>query len=321
MTTFTSVARWLLPRWLYGDGEDEGSLAVNALMTLVDASAQRLHDGVIQRAPTHASNEALALLGKDRAIQRGRSETSEHYAARLTRWRWPYGHRCRGSAWALLDQISEYWGRIECLTIDRNGNRFAVGSDGSILHYTGAPFVWDTITGWSRFWVILRSEGFSETPDVGNPELWGGAFGEPGHCVGLVGMSPDDVRAMRRLVYGDHPWRPAGTRPEWIIVSLDGTVPAPNVTWGAWSRNSGGEQIKTRSSAHRYIAFDPSRNVAAGNPDSFPEFSLPGSGSFAPADADVFPATITTYSGKVIVGNPSLFPTTIPLIDDGSITQ
>jgi hypothetical protein len=322
MATFRSVYRWMVPTWI-NDGE-EGSRVLHTLATMLDVYTQRLLDGLEARFPTRAGDSALILLGKGRAISRGRSETAAHYAQRLIRWRWPKGHRVRGNAYALLEQIWEYWGGIQCWVKNRTGGLYTRTLAGVESYALGAEFVWDSLAcppNWARFWIVLdgTSLGFAAHPTIGDPGFWGdAAWGDGGYTLGQTGVLHDDVIAMRRLVYSDHAWRPAGVRPEWAIVSLTGALPTPDATWENWSKLSGGVQVQARSSMHRYWALDPALNTYAGDPDSFClSATMPGGGTYA-GDPDVFPADTTLWGGTVYAGDIDVFPASVQLFDDGT---
>jgi hypothetical protein len=319
---FVQLYRWLVPGWLRW-GEGDGVLL--SLSQLLDEYTMRLRDGIARRFPSYAADAnddvALAMIGKDRGIIRGRSETTEHYAARLVEWRYPRGHRVRGSAFALLTQISEYFGGVQCWTVDANGTRHARSAAGEEYFDYGSAWDWDDRPDEEvyRFWVVLDGSSFAgEQPDFGDPTLWADAGG----TIGQTGVAAEDVRAMRRLMTG-RAWRPAGTQPMWVIVTLTPilgtTLPAPDATWKNWSRNVGGTQVATRSPLYRYWSLDPEHTSQyAGDPDNYPqEMEVAGLGSYS-GSLDNFPATITLAGGVGYAGNPNSFPAYITLPDDGS---
>jgi len=321
--TFSLIAKYLTPAWLRAG---EGGVKIGSWMALVDASVQRMYDGVTSRFPTYAGDEALKLLGEDRGILRGKFETREHYAERLKRWRSPRGHRVRGSAFALLEQVSEYFGGLRnAWTIDQNGTYHKRTEAGAESYTYGTAWVWDQYasTRWARFWLVIEdTPGISGGYDFGDPRLWGGAVGTPGTTIGLTGVAPEDFALLRSLVNSPtHPWRPLGVTAGWIIVSLTGIPPVPDVTWEHWSKNYFGTQIAARDDVFRYIAFDSSTNIYAGNPDSFAShLTLPDDSTYD-GDPGVFDATIALPDGTMYAGDPDSFPHTIQLLDDGDLPQ
>lgn len=248
--TFRGLARLLTPYWLHvGDG---GKILF-ALDLVKDAMVTKLRAGVEARFPSRAPETALALIGPERGLLRGRDESSTGYRARLRAFRYPRGHRVRGSAFALLDQIAVYWGGMRCWTIDVKGNRHTRGADDAETYAYGVAWDWDGQgfdLGRARFWAVLE-------PETTHPEIipwpsfaagtWGGGtFADAvaaGYTIGQQGVTAGDGRAMRGLLVSRRPWKPAGSRAEWKILSFDGTEPAPD---GAWQRFQG------RDPAFRY---------------------------------------------------------------------
>jgi hypothetical protein len=324
--TFRSVFYHLVPSWLY---TGDGGKILHALMMMLDAWVERVRLGFVARMPTRADPVALALIGQDRGLLRGRTESAENYAQRLIGWRYPRGHRVRGSAFALLSQVASYWGEILCWTIDVSGNYHEHTAAGVESYTYGNAWDWDGLgssPAWGRFWLGLELpiDGVSEQLDYGDPDLWGGQIGLEGYTIGQQGVTPADVEAMRRLMRPPA-WKPAGVRAEWVIVNIEGSGFAgvvPDGTWLHWSQNVAGTQTPTRDPAFRYWSLDPTRNNAyAGDPDNFPELLTVAGGTTYGGDPDEYPAVIDFPNGDEYAGNPDNFPATIQLIDDGSPTS
>ena len=236
VATFERSLKFLVPSWL---SEGEGGKALIAVARILDENVARARAALELRFPSRAQDDANAKTGEDRGIVRGRSETSEHYAKRLIAWRFPRGHRVRGSAFALLNQVSEYFGGIYCWTIDVQGNRHVRAADGTESSSYSYAWDWDgTTTPKGRFWLVLRLQGIiSPLPLIGDPALWGGAIGPAAAAtatIGMSGVSSFDAAAMRRLLYGDVPWRPAGTLGVFAVITFDSATPVPNSNWKNW---------------------------------------------------------------------------------------
>lgn len=234
--------RWCVPWWL---SEGEGGAVLHSLALLKDATMMRARLALEARFPSRSPEDGLSLLGQDRLIYRGRTETSEHYAGRLIQWR-SRGHRLRGTAYALLSQISEYYGGVQCRVVTARGKVY----ERSAATYSTSPWAWDTGIGWGRFWIVV-----TEPPTTRRwPKLlgaWGGRVGPTGRGYSVrysAGVLSEDGLAIRRLVFGGHPWRPAGVRPEWLIYSPDGTIPAPNAAAPSQSWN----RPRNRASKYGY---------------------------------------------------------------------
>lgn len=239
MANFTSIYKYLVPSWL---SEGDGGLVLESLAGIKDAFTERMLLGLEARFPSRAGESALALLGSDRGILRGRTETQAHYAARLLSWRYPRGHRTRGSAFALLEQVSEYFGGIRAWTIDYSGNREERAADGTETFEQSYAWNWDALTTVYRFWIVLDP--------VQNPEIepWPtfglGGWASGATCaeieaagtitVGHQGITHDDALAIKKLMRGSRQWKPAGTAQQWAVVCFGATAPVPDGAWGSY---------------------------------------------------------------------------------------
>jgi hypothetical protein len=316
---FRDLYKHLVPAWLY---TGEGEMLLHAWATILDASVQRMLDGLEARFPSRAGEDALRLLGQDRGIPRGRDETSAHYAERLKGWRFPRGHRVRGSAYALLNQVSEYFGGVRCWTVDVKGTIHERTADGVETTTYGNAWDWDAgaSLGRYRFWVVVDVSTFAtENPDFGNSLLWGGALGTPGYTIGQIGVLPGDGPALRNLMRGVCPWRPAGTQPEWVVLSLDGTFAPTDGNEGVWSVEGGGaHRQRSRDADYRYISLDPAHNnTYAGDSTLFSTTTTLPAGTIEGGDPTSFPASTTLPDGTAYAGDPASFPTSVRLLDDG----
>jgi len=252
--TFEALRRFFLPWWMLDD-EADGAFAT-ALSRTIDEHVSRMRSGMEQRFPSRAGEAALTLSGADRLLLRGRDETAAHYAARLAAWRYPRGHRVRGSVFGLLEQTAEYFGGGPFCSwgVDATGNRRYRDGVGARLFDRGGAWAWDSLVGWSRQWVVLSNQGawidgvyavtpgpgapiFAAQPELGDASLWGGALGVDGYSVGVRGASAEDFRAVVALTRGQHRWLPAGVQAEWLVVVLEGDEPTPDATWETWSKS------------------------------------------------------------------------------------
>jgi hypothetical protein len=342
--TFRDLTPFFLPSWL---STGEGGAIAESLLTFIDLMAQKAHDGLEARMPRRAGPSALELITADRMILRGRFATDAEHAERLTQWRTGHhSHLARGTAWALLNQIVEYVGGARAYTLDASRNWFVRGATSV---YTSDPggadydrnvegfgddyqptFIWygdDPNVNWSRFWVVLCANPelpwVSAAPDYGDAALWGGATGTPGYAIGLAGWTPADTLAVRKLTRSRHPWRPAGTTPEWLIIQLtDWTVDTVQTDGSGfhakWSRNIAGTQTPTRDPAHRYISLSPHvNNSPEGDATNFPDDTVMAGGGTYAGDPTSFPASTVLPNGSTYAGDPASFPIAVRLVDDG----
>jgi len=317
---FRQIFYDLLPWWLTNG---EGELVQYSLGFMRDHMVTRARLSLEARLPSRAGASALALLGADRGIIRGRTESRESYVARLKAWRYPRGHRIRGNAFALLDQIANYWGAtlFDVSTISRNLVRNRREPDGTETTTYSTEWTWDDgdLAQWGRFWVVMQCQpgsGIGYTPALGDPALW--SYNDPTACIGLTGMTPEDVVAMRRLFRG-RAWKPAGTRAEWMIFSKDGGFPVYEAgDQKNWGVDSGGVRIPGRYPAYRYVSLSPSaNNTYSGDPTKFPTTVRLLGGADYTGDPTNFTTTATLPGGRVYTGNPARFPDKVLLVDDG----
>jgi hypothetical protein len=324
--SFRALYRWMLPGNYHVEGSD-GEKVLHSFSLLVDAFDTINKARLTARFPSYAGESALALIGADRGIPRGRAETKEHYAKRLIAWRYPRGHRVRGNGFALLEQIWEYFGggfalHLECANPIQY-HRAANGTE-STANIVGwdwdSASVDDWVAKWARFWVVIDGTNLIDpTPNYGDPALYGGQHGDSSYAIGHVGVSADDVNAIRKLFRG-RAWKPAGTRAMWAILSFDGSPVTPDGTWGLWARDDGtGNYEAARPSAFRYWALDPTANRYGGDPGLFPiSADMPGGGTYG-GDPASCPSSSTLTRGLAYAGNAANYAASATLVDDGSI--
>ena len=88
----------------YASGE--GDPLLYSLLTLLDIEVEGLRQAYDLRLPEETcSSGALAKLGSARSVLRAEHEDNATYAKRLREWRWPNGHRKRGTGYELARQL------------------------------------------------------------------------------------------------------------------------------------------------------------------------------------------------------------------------
>lgn len=318
--SISQLLEYMLPAWARTDEAAEASVA-EVVAALIDASLVHVRAAVLARFPSRSSESALARTGVDRLILRGRTEAASHYAARLRAWRSPRGHRVRGNAYALLEQIYEYFGAAAPLWgIDVNGNKRRWTGTAATTY--GYPWTWDAVPAsqWARQWIVIEAAGYSTaTPGTGDaPQPPAPLFAEQtswsGDCVGMTGCTPADWTAIRSLFAGQHRWLPAGMQGEWIVVMLTDTAPAPDGLWGKWGKVVLDEYLPAREASCRYVAIRSALRDYGGDDDwaAWARTSLITMGG----DDTVWSATITTPE-EPYGGDTATWDATIRLPDDG----
>ncbi len=257
-TRFRTAWRKLVPGWL---ARGEGELLLYSLGLMLDSFAERGRISVLARHPDHAPADALASLGRDRQIVRGRGEVQAAFAARLVRWL--DDHRLRGNPYALMQQVRAFCNSpVRLRTVDTRGNWYTLERDGTkSVELAAGNWDWrgDPATKWSQFWLIIYPTTDATPLPWAQAPTWGeaGAVYSRERTWGTT-ATPAEVDTVRRIV---REWKPAGTRCVRIIVAFDdasfdptaaaGSPGLPAGTWGRWS--NGEDPARTdRLSTARY---------------------------------------------------------------------
>lgn len=250
MRKFRTVWKFLTPGWLQ---EDQGGKLLYTLGYVKDV----FYEGMRQRAwlslPSLAAADSLAFHGHDRALPRGLFEPADTYRARLAAWRFPKGHRVRGTAGALLEQVSIALRSTEQVTVDQRGTEYRRDADGVVTVTRDVVWNWDSETllpNWGRYWVVVQSTGEPW------PSFTDGAWGDTvlgAEDVALAGdgIHPGEVDAVRKVVSNARlGWTPAGRRAIYLVIRFPGDpYPMPDGTWDEWP---------SRDPAYRYVSLHPS---------------------------------------------------------------
>lgn len=207
------------PPWLVGF---VGSRIQYAEGLLIDVLGDWAIDGVKASMPGVGTPDADYLIGRDMQIDRGPTETSEHYEERLRKA--IDSHRVKGSPGELLRQLAA-WFSPSVATPIRLVSNSAVWHEINLstLAVTktvvGTNWDWDAYTSsrWFRGWLIIDSSAGPWANDGlwGDPGLWGdgGTWGST--------ASLEDVAQLRSIV---SKWKPAHVACKNIIVTFDATL-------------------------------------------------------------------------------------------------
>jgi hypothetical protein len=262
MKTFRDVMTKLGPSWLVEDGDGAKLLYVVALF--IDASLEKMRQSLVARFPEYAeTDEAVAYIGRDRQVPRGKNESRERYAARLLAWRYPFGHRVRGNAWSLLEQVRSYFyeaGGCDSATTDRRAQHYVMSAEGSRdKDDFGAVFDYDGDATIFRFLLTVDARNAGVKDDglrIGDAGLWGGEVDADasGYAVGLPGATQGDVTAIRAAIKQN---KPAGTQCQAVLWFVDPAVAynlynvysfaVPDGTWANIDRGSMPEYLRRMS--------------------------------------------------------------------------
>lgn len=127
--TYRDAIRRVMPRWLQGGVAEKIGYAIGVHL---DGFVDMLAASVKLRFPNVYTPETLPLIGRERRIRRGPSDTDETYASRLVPWL--DDHRTRGNGQTLLRQVHRYFApnNFEVDLVYRSGRRYHMTADGAI---------------------------------------------------------------------------------------------------------------------------------------------------------------------------------------------
>lgn len=162
LLTFRDTLRKRSPPWL------QNGLAEKILYSIgvhCDGFADALVAGVKQRFPGYYSFESLPVLGRERRITRGRSESDAAYASRLARFL--TDHQLRGGPYALLSQLYLHYAP-DTFPIDlvyyAGSVRFGMDVDGEVTRDLVTWHPDPNAAKWARWWLFYYTDQWAVTP-------------------------------------------------------------------------------------------------------------------------------------------------------------
>ncbi len=194
LLTFRDQIRRSSPPWL------QRGLAEKVLYSiglLCDGFGDALVAGAKQRFPNYYSADSLPVLGRERRITRGRSESDAAYGERLARFL--TDHRMRGGPYALLSQLFIHYTPdtfpIE-LVYYAAGRRFVMDVAGEVTRDATAWSPDSNAAMWARWWLFYYTDQWAVTPPTDAelqdlrliPRQWNAA-----HPLGYIVLFPGDA--------------------------------------------------------------------------------------------------------------------------------
>ncbi|HEY3499760.1 MAG TPA: hypothetical protein VGK73_33945 [Polyangiaceae bacterium] len=239
---FRNIWKFLVPGWLQS-GQGELVLFVQGM--LKDAFSERAHQTARLHAPSLCTSDALDFHGRSRALPRGLFEPEENYRGRLVAWRYPEGHRTRGTAGALLAQFQLALRGTHHVVIDARNKR-TIGGSGAALP---SNWDWDAMPAdqWGRYWLVCESIG-APWPSFSDPG-WLAAWEDPNAVLAGSGIAYGELDAVLRIASNSRlGWTPAGIRPQVLTLYFDGQdFPEPTGDWDTWAN---------RDPQYRYVSLN-----------------------------------------------------------------
>ena len=208
--TFRASIRKLSPRWLQGRN---GERLLYAMAVQMDALGDGCVEAVRLRHPGRAPSEALAYIGRDRRMARGREETDSTYAARLRGWL--DAHRFRGGPYEMLRQIHAYYAAnpFPVQLVYRSGRRYSMDAAGAITVDTVAFDIDDMPAKWARYWLFYA---WPYPVDADGTWADGGAWDDGG--VWDSTLTVEDVASIRVV---PREWSAAHALGQTVLLSED----------------------------------------------------------------------------------------------------
>jgi hypothetical protein len=192
--TFRDTIRQISPPWLRRGNNEKFAYALGVV---IDDFGDALVAGLKLRFPGVYSDESLPLLGRERRIRRGRTESTTIYAVRLNRWL--TDHRRRGGPYALLAQLYAHYApnNFPIELIYRSGRRFSMDVAGAVVR-DDTTWTFDAVTAskWARWllvfhWPIAIDDSGEWDSD---PALW-----DDDATVWDSNLTPSDIEDLRLL--------------------------------------------------------------------------------------------------------------------------
>jgi len=275
--------RLLAPSWMQGGIADRVNYGYGLA---ADALLQKLYLGMLAHFPTRANPDALTIIGQDRLIGQGLTETPAAYAIRLQRAfdTWQFAGAPRSSLGAILDFLLLLTPEVQMVSsrydpstypptrLSSQWDTYFAGQPSApepthlYVDTAGGNWDWDSLSqvtgswGWWGMWIVLFAVAPNNFTDA-QTWAWGDATLTWGTIPGSWGLSADHtlvdgIRAIVAQFKGAHAWC------RWIIISFDLTLfesgdPAggginPDGHFGRWSKIVGGQYVPSRFANARY---------------------------------------------------------------------
>lgn len=248
MAGFRDLLAQIAPPWL---SRKWGERFLYAHGLIIDGLVEHALQAMKARFPDKGPDEALSVIGRDRRIRRGFSESADSYRVRLKRWLDDW--RRAGSPFAILSQIRAYLTGydVRIRYVNDRGTWITLDPDGTFhVRKLFGNWDWDgqfPATAKTRFWIIiypLASGLWTQSPTLGTPHVL-----LRDTTVGS-NATVSQVSSIRSII---SEWKAAGSRCPYIIIAFDDAMFNPiSTSWSqlltevSFSRDSSGTQLPDR---------------------------------------------------------------------------
>ena len=244
----------LAPASLKGEG---GDAMVYTVHTVADGILDWFLSGVLARFPTYCPDDGLSRQQRDRRIIRGLTEPADSYRERLRRFK--HTHKTMGNAYSVLRAVGGFLAPhdVAMRVWTNDGMVYSRAADGTLSWLRRlTDWDWDGDTASvERFWIIIYPPAtlWTEGPDWGDVDLWGGAWGGSPYVWGFT-ATPAQMAGLREVIAQS---KSLNSVCAGIIVAFDPTSfapdsPEPDGDWDHAGVDVAGVRRKNRLTTARY---------------------------------------------------------------------
>jgi hypothetical protein len=265
----------LAPPWL-SDPTKAGGKFIYTIGLMDDAVLDKTEQALFARLPGLADPSALPLIGSDRLIPSGPSESESQYRRRLRGAfdLWQRAGINMGVLRQVLGYLEAFAPRARIVTDSSRWTTVAPGVDLKLpASYQDGSGNWDwdsaaypdphpmAMNAWWRWWLILYSTASSGGSWAGSSGVWGDGhkWGDKTRSWGL-GVPSTTIRSIRGIIGLA---KRAGSWCRWLIISFDDslfdqTAPGDDVInpaggWSRWGKyDMSGNYVPARPANARY---------------------------------------------------------------------
>jgi len=261
MTTFSTFRDQIdriSPPWLRNT---IGAKYLYSIGVQLDILGDQVQQGIKRRFPQSAAKaldaDALALIGLDRRIPRGPSETLAAYALRLVRaiddW------KQAGSCFSLIRQLQGFISpsTTTIRIVNNAGGWFTIDAAGVQSTFQSSPNNWNwdgNAAAWSRMWVIIYTASIWPVEGTFGD---GATYGDGGALGTTASLAT--IAAIQSII---SVWKAAHATTVFVIFADDPNSlnpfyavgpPMPDGTWGTWATNTVSASVASRLQTARYV--------------------------------------------------------------------
>ncbi len=232
MPNLRDIAEANCPSWLQNR---VGKRLIYALSLPFDVLADALSAALEHRQPGLRDGQSLAVLGRERGVDRLPNESDESYASRLEQW---LEHKkIAGTYLSMIQQIRllmpDHHTFVVSIVNDNGYSYDKAIISGTDFGYNHGQLAWDWDGNHSnphRYWVIIRCD-YTTQGTFAAPGLWSSTSG-----IGST-ATYDQITQIRKAIFNE---QPAHATCAGIILVIDPSFYSelPQGNWNDWRNRS-----------------------------------------------------------------------------------